>query len=571
MSITRWAPGLASFRHYGRDDLGADLRAGLAVAAVAIPVGIAYAELAGFPPQAGLYSSLLPLILYFLFGSSRQLILGPDAATCAVIAASVAPLAAGNPDTYLALSGMMAVMTGLICIGASFLRLGALADFLSKPILVGFLNGIAITIIVGQLGKMLGISLDSDSVLGMLAELSQHLGDTHIPTAAIAFCAFAAIHVSGHYLPSLPAAVSAMVVSGLAVFAFNLDDLGVRILGEVPAGLPALALPHFDIDRVPDLFGSAAGLALVSFSSLMLTSRSFASKNRYMVDADRDFAALGMANVASAMTQGFAVAGADSRTAMADAAGGRTRATGLFAAAAVAVMLLLFTQPLAYVPIAALGAVLVFAGLSLLDWQTLRLIYRVDRVEALISVCATVGVIAYGATEGIMVAVGLAVLRFVHISARPKVETLGRIDGVPGFHSLARHRNASPLPGLLIVRFNGPVVFFNASHFRHSLMQLVEQLPMPPRVIILDLLPVTDIDVTGLFTLKDVKDLLNEKGIELVGGGRQTEWHHWARKRHIDTSGFRIYRTVHQAAIELALHDHPATQHPDDARQATDA
>lgn len=551
MFAKRWAPGLYSLLNYQRADLGADIRAGLAVAAVAIPVGVAYAELAGFSPQMGLYCSLLPLLVYAVLGSSRQLILGPDAATCALVAASVAPLAGGDMALYMALSGVLAVLTGVICIVGSFMRLGALADFLSKPILVGFLNGIAITIVMGQLGKLLGIELTSSGLFPLLMEIIARFNEVHLPTALLTAGAFVVLFTSKGLIPSLPSAVSAMVLTAGAVALFSLDESGVRVLGTVPAGLPALSVPMVDVSFIPPLMADAAGLALVSFSSLMLTSRSFASRNRYTVDADQDLAALGVANISSALSQGFAIAGADSRTATADSAGGRTHATGLFAATAVALVLMFFTAPLAYVPVAALGAVLIVAGLSLVDLKTLIFICRVDRAEAVISILATVGVVAFGAIEGILVAVVLAVLRFVRLSARPRVEVLGRIPGVPGFHSQTRHGEARPIPGLLVLRFNGPLVFFNVGHFRHALFQALEQQERPPRAVVLDFLPVTDVDVTGLFTLKEVHDLLSEQGIELAAGGRQTQWTHWSQERGINVEGVKMFRTLHQAVRAL--------------------
>ncbi len=556
----QWAPGLFSLLEYRRADLGADARAGLAVAAVAIPVGIAYAELAGFPPQIGLYCSLLPLVAYALLGSSRQLILGPDAATCALIAASVAPLAGGDAGLYMALSGVLALVTGVVCIIASFLRLGALADFLSKPILVGFLNGIAITIIVGQIGKLLGLQLETSGVLPVLLEIYARLGEVHLLTAGLAVGAFIILFLSSRFIPSLPSAVSAMVLTAGAVALFSLDEAGVKVLGTVPAGLPALSIPTVDVAVLPGLFADAVGLALVSFSSLMLTSRSFASRNRYTVDADQDLAALGVANIMSSVSQGFAIAGADSRTATADAAGGRTHAAGLFAAAAVALVLMFFTQPLAYVPVAALGAVLIMAGLSLVDLTTLRFIFRVDRAEAGISILATVGVVAFGAMEGILVAAVLAVLRFVRLTARPKVEVLGRIPGVPGFHSRARHSEAKPVPGLLLLRFNGPLVFFNSGHFRHELMAALEAAEQKPRAVVLDLLTVTDVDVTGLYTLMEVYDLLEAQGIELVAGGRQTQWGNWAQQRGFDVGKIKLFRTLHQAVRALRDPKEPPTE-----------
>ena len=277
--LTRCAPGLAALLHYKLADAPADLRAGLAVTAVALPVGIAYAELAGFRPEVGLYSSILPLVAYAIFGTSRQLIVGPDAATCALVAASVAPLAAGDQATYASLSVILALLTGVLCIAASFLRLGALADFLSRPILVGFLNGVALSIILGQAGKIFGFPVIEGGILPRLTEIVGKLDAIQWPTLSVAVGTFLVLLIVPRLVPQLPAALVGMVLAGAAVVLLNLSALGVKTIGYVPAGLPELELPRVDPKLLPTLLAEGAGLALVSFSSLMLTARSFAAKN----------------------------------------------------------------------------------------------------------------------------------------------------------------------------------------------------------------------------------------------------------------------------------------------------
>jgi high affinity sulfate transporter 1 len=551
-SFDRIAPGLAELRHYTRGDASADIRAGLSVAAVAIPVAIAYAELAGFPPQVGLYSSILPLIAYAVFGTSRQLVVGPDAATCAVVAAAVTPLAAGDAAAYASLSVALAGLTGLICIAASFFRLGALADFLSKPILVGFLNGVALSIILGQAGKILGFAVHETGIVPRIAEIIGSLGEVHWLTLAVAIGTFAVILIVPRIYPWLPGPLVGLVLAGAAVPAFGLAANGVKTLGVVPAGLPALAVPQVDPSTLPVLLADAAGLALVSFSSLMLTARSFASKNGYDVDADQDFAALGAANVASALSQGFAISGADSRTAINDAAGGRTRAVGLVTAAAIACVLLFLTEPLQYVPIAALGAVLVMAGLSLVDITTVRLIYRIDRTEAALSVLATLGVVAVGAVNAILLAVGLALVRFIKLLSRPSIEILGKVEGYPGLHSLERHEAGQAIPGLLLVRFNGPIAFFNAPYFKRAVMTAADEAGPGLRHVVLDLLPIPSIDATGLLTILEVIEALRARGIDFNAAGRATEWRNWAQARGFDEKRIRIFPTLRQAVRELS-------------------
>jgi high affinity sulfate transporter 1 len=550
--LARYAPGLSALLRYRLDDAPADLRAGLAVAAVALPVGIAYAELAGFRPEVGLYSSILPLVAYAIFGSSRQLIVGPDAATCALVAASVAPLAAGDQASYASLSVVLALLTGLLCIAASFLRLGALADFLSRPILVGFLNGVALSIILGQADKIFGFPIQESGIVPRVIEIAGKLGDIHGPTFVVALGTFAVIAIVPRLVPQLPAALVGMVLAGAAVVLLNLTDLGVKTIGYVPAGLPTLAVPHVDSSLLPALLADAAGLALVSFSSLMLTARSFAAKNGYDIDADQDFAALGAANIASAVSQGFAVSGADSRTAMSDAAGGKTQAVGLVAATAVALVLLFFTTPLQYVPTAALGAVLIAAALSLADVQSLRLFYRIDRSEAVLSVLATLGIVAVGAVNAILFAVVLALLRFIRLMSRPTVEILGTVEGFPGFHALARHEGARTPPGLLLFRFNAPITFFNASYFKRELLRAVDEAPPGLRHVVVDLLPVTNIDATGLMTVIDLAAALEARGIALNAAGRLTEWDNWAAERGFGGRRIGAFPTLRRAVRKLS-------------------
>jgi len=547
--LRRIAPGLAKLLVYRRSDLSHDLIAGLSVAAVALPVGVAYAQLAGFNPAVGLYSTILPLLAYAIFGTSRQLIVGPDAATCALVVAAVAPLASGDQNLYESLSVTLALLAGVLCIVASFLKLGALADFLSKPILVGFLNGVALSIMMGQLGKIFGFTIVSGGIVPRLVEFAEKLGLTHWPTLAMGLGTFLVLLITPRMSRRVPAALVAMVVAGAVVGVLGLEGYGIKTVGIVPAGLPQVRIPHFSLSVVPSLFGDAAGLALVTFCSMMSTSRSFASKNKYDIDGDQEFVALGGSNIASALSQGFAVSGADSRTAMSDASGGRTQVTGLVAAATIGIVLLFFTAPLRYVPVAALGAVLVKAAVSLIDISSLRLIYRIDHREFGLSVLSTIGVVAVGAIHAILFAVGLAVLRFVRLVSRPKLEILGEVRGFPGFHSIERHPDAVTTPGLMLIRFNAPIVFFNSPYFKRSVMAAADAARGTLKWLVLDMIPITWIDATGLYTAEEVADTLRERGVVLAAAGRQTEWKLWAesRQRDLENRKISIYPTFGEA------------------------
>jgi len=513
--------------------------AGLSVAAVALPVSVAYAQLAGFDPVVGLYSSILPLVAYALFGTSRQLIVNPDAAVCAMIAAAVAPLAGGNSELYWSLSVTVTFLAGLFCVTASFLRLGAMADFLSKPILVGFLNGIAISICLGQIGKLLGFSVESKRMIPQLLEIFAKLPQIQLPTLAVGAASMAMLIGMVRFLPRLPSALITLIAAGTVVALFGLDRYGIAILGPIPAGLPALRLPTFPVDDVPSLLGSAAGLALVLFSSGMLSARSFALKGRYEINADRELAAFGAANLASAISQGFAVTGADSRTAVADAAGGRTQVTGLVAAASIGVVLLFLTGPLQYVPIAALGALLMFASLSLFDIRTLREIWRIDRLEVGLAAITTLGVVTVGAINGILIAVSLALVRFVQGTARPKDEVLGAVDGLPGLHSTEQHPDARTFPGLVLYRFDGPLTFFNSDYFRTRALAVADAAGPGLQQFVIDAIPISKIDLTGLYALRDLREKLNARGTTLILAGRKTELLIWFRQAG-------LYRPEHE-------------------------
>ncbi|PYC24503.1 SulP family inorganic anion transporter [Aquipseudomonas alcaligenes] len=546
--LARVAPGLAALLQYRRDYLKDDLRAGLSVAAVALPVAVAYAELAGFHPVTGLYACILPMLVYALFGTSRQLVVGPDAATCALLAAAVAPLAAGDEALYLSLSLTLTFFTGLFCIAAGLMRLGALAEFLSRPILVGFLNGVALSILLGQLGKIAGFTQQASGIVPRLAEFFTRHADWHGPTLALSALSVLAMLLSKRYLAKLPAALIAMTLAAVATAVLGLGAQGVATIGLIPAGLPPLHVPSFSPQLLPTLLADAAGLALVSFSSMMLTAQSFAEKNRYSIDTDREFVALGLANMASSFSQGFAISGADSRTAVADSSGGRSQLTSVIAALAIALVLLFFTAPLAYVPVAALGVVLVFGALSLVNLRFLAQLYRISRGELALCLLATVGVVAVGAIQAILLVVVLALLRFVRSTSRPLVEELGRVEGMRGFHALQRHAAGERQPGILLLRFNAPLVFFNAQFFRRAVRQALDQAGPGLRWFVLDMLPVTDVDATGLLVLRELVEEMTARGVTPVMAGRRSEWQRWREARGIQA----LPQVLHFATLREA-------------------
>ncbi len=451
--IGRFAPGLRQLLDYRREWLRFDLVAGVSVAAVAVPTAIAYAQLIGFEPIVGLYAAILPLVAYALFGTSRQLIVNPDAATCAIFAATVLPLAGGDADALRSLSMALAVLTGLLCIAAGIFRLGFLADFLGKPILVGYLNGVAISIFLGQIGKVFGFSMQSRGITPRLIEFAGKLPHTHLPTLMVGLTTLAVIMGSKRLSPRAPAPLLATVAALVLVYGLGLEDRGVAVVGALPAGLPGLIWPHFDQEILKLLLGGALGVALVSFSSGMVTARSFAARNRYDIDVDQEFIALGACQIASGLSQGFAVTGADSRTAVNDEMGGKTQMVGLIAAATMAVVLFFLTEPLRYLPVAALGAVLIVAAIGLFDIAALRKMWRVNRAECVLSLFTMLGVIWLDLLQGILLAVGSALLLLIKRTSRPPDAVLGHVPGMRGWHDVADHQEAITNPGLMVYRF----------------------------------------------------------------------------------------------------------------------
>ena len=549
-----FAPGLATLLSYRRSDLPHDVIAGLSVAAVAVPVGVAYAELVGLEPVVGLYASILPLVAYALFGTSRQLIIGPDAATCAMTAAAVAPLAGGDPRLYASLTVALTLIAGLICIGASFLRLGALADFLSRPILVGYLAGIALTIALGQIGKLTGLTIEAGGIMPRLVEVARKLSLIHWPTLAVGIGAFVVLAVGPWLFPRVPAALLALVLSGAVVALLGLDRRGIAVIGEVPAGLPTFRLPVVALDRLGLMMAEAAGLALVSFTSGIVTTRAFASKNHYDIDVDREFAALGAAQVAASLSQGFPVAGADSRTAANDAAGGRTQVTGLVAAAAIALVLMFFTGPIRYAPTAALGAVLVRSAISLVDVRAFRELLRIDRAEFLLAILTMLGVVWFGAIDAVLLAVLLALLRFVRVAARPDVALLGMQAGVRGFHDLHNYPGAQAPPGLVLARFDGPLAFFNAAYLKERVVAAANAAGPGLRAVIIDATAFSmRMDTTAVVMLTELRDDLALRGVELALAGKRTFIEEWRRERGLtsesvgDRPGLRLFSTLDDA------------------------
>ncbi|RRX62043.1 SulP family inorganic anion transporter [Pseudomonas aeruginosa] len=514
MPLARWVPGLDSLLHYRRAWFRPDVQAGLSVAAIQIPTAIAYAQIAGFPPQVGLYACILPMLIYALIGSSRQLMVGPDAATAAMVAAAITPLAAGDPQRLVDLSMIVAIMVGLFSIVAGLARAGFIASFLSRPILVGYLNGIGLSLLVGQLGKLFGYEAATSGFVAGILALLENLLHIHWPTLILGSLSLLLMVLLPRRFPQLPGALCGVLLASLAAALLGLDRYGVELLGEVPAGLPQLSWPQTSLEELKSLLRDATGITVVSFCSAMLTARSFAARHGYSINANHEFVALGLANIGAGVSQGFAISGADSRTAVNDMGGGKTQLVGVVAALVIAATLLLLNKPLGWVPMPALGAVLLLAGWGLIDVQALKGFWKLSRFEFSLCLLTTVGVLSVGVLPGIFVAVSIAVLRLLYYTYRPSDAVLGWMHGIDGQVELAKYPQATTLPGLVIYRFDAPLLFFNADYFKQRVLAVVDGSERP-NAVLLNAEAMTNLDISGLATLHEVQQILKAQGVHL--------------------------------------------------------
>jgi len=554
-------PGLHSLFNYQRQWFADDVRAALSVAAVALPVAIAYAQLTGVNAAVGLYSCVLPMMLYALFGTSKQLIIGPDAATCAVIAAVVTPLAAGDSFKHWQLVITMTAMTGFWCFIASRFKLGVLADFLSKPILMGLLNGVAITIIVGQFSKVFGFTFDERYLLERLGGVPTYLSQTHIPTLLMALFTLGVYFVLKRLKPTWPASMFAIALGAVFVWFFNLEQFEIKTIGTVTGGLPVFNTPVFDVGIIRELVVPALNLAIVSFVSMMLTARSFAAKNGYDIDADKEFRALSIANLASALSQGFAVSGADSRTAVNDDSGGKTQLVSIIAAAIIGVIALFLTAPLEFIPSASLGIVLIITSVHLLDLKAVWQLKFKDKQAFYLASATLFAVLFIGVIPGITLAVLLGLFQFIRTVMRPSDTILGvDIKGV--VRSLDETDKAKAVQGVFIYRFNSPLTYFNASYFKRRLLEQYARQKDDTQCVIIDAVPCfTHLDLSVMAMLADLDVIFKKRGIRLELAGRKRQLLSWFKTAGIASGKDGIY--IH-SDLYIALQKNSVSQHVDE-------
>jgi high affinity sulfate transporter 1 len=513
----RWLPGLQVLRDYEAAWLPRDLMAGLVLTTMLVPVGIAYATASGVPGIYGLYATIVPLLAYALFGPSRILVLGPDSALAALILSVVLPLSAGDATRAIALASMMAVVSGLVCILIGLLRLGFVTDLLSKPIRYGYMNGIALTVLISQLPKLFGFSIEGEGPLRDVVQIVLAILDGRANWTALAVGAATLVAIQAlKPWPKIPGLLIAVVGATIAVGVFDLAArAGVKVLGPLPQGLPGFALPMIGWADLQQVAIGGCAVALVAFADTSVLSRTYAAKTRTDVDPNQEMIGLGASNLAAGLFQGFPISSSASRTPVAEAAGAKTQLTGVVGAVAVALLLVLAPNLLANLPSSALAAVVISAAIGLFEFDDLRRIFRIQRWEFWLSIVCFVGVAVFGAIPGIGLAVVIAVAEFLWDGWRPHYAVLGRVDGVRGFHDITRYPDARRVPGLVLFRWDAPLFFANAEQFHQRVLEAVAQSPTPVKRVLVAAEPVTGIDVTSGDMLAELEQALRESGIEL--------------------------------------------------------
>ena len=517
--LRRAAPGLDAAATYQKDWFGKDIISGVVLTTLLVPQGMAYAELAGLPPITGLYTSILCLLAYAVFGPSRILVLGPDSALGPMIAATVLPLVAsdGDPQKAIALASMLALMVGAIMVLASVAKLGFIADLISKPTMIGYMNGLAITILVGQLPKLFGFKIESENFIGDLVGFVEGVanGETVIAAAAVGIGGIVLILVLQRWLPKVPA-VLVMVVAAIAATAvFDLAAKGVSLVGELPRGFPPFTIPQVDFADLGLMFAGALGIALVSLTDTISTSTAFAARTGQEIRGNQEMIGIGAANLAAGLFQGFPVSTSGSRTAVAERSGSKSQLTGVTGAVLILLMLVFLPGLFRNLPQPALAAVVMTASISLADIPGTVRLWRQRRTEFYLSLAAFLGVALLGVLPGIGIAVGLSILNIFRRAWWPYETVIGRVPGYEGFHDIHVHPDAKHLPGLVIYRWDAPLFFANVRPFRDNIRHLARTEPKP-RWIVIAAEPITDVDTTAADVLLDLDVELNAQGISLV-------------------------------------------------------
>lgn len=542
-------PGLERLSHYKLFWLRGDLLAGITVAAYLIPQCMAYGELAGVGPVEGLWAILPPMLIYGLFGSSPQLSVGPESTTAIMTAAAVAPLVAASGASYALLASLLACLVGVVCLVGYVARLGFLTNLLSKPILIGYLAGVAIIMMAGQLGKISGLTLEGDSVFGQIQEFFSQLNQIHKPTLTLALLVLTFLFVIQRRFPKAPGPLLAVLLATLATWLLHLEQRGLAVVGTVPAELPHLVIPNLLSPSTLSLLSSAIGIAIVGYSDNVLTARAFASRHHYRVDANQELLALGASNLGAGLMQGFPVSSSSSRTVMGDALGGKTQLFSVVAFAVVICVLLFFRPVLALFPKAALGAIIIFAATKLIEVKEFRRLKRFRRTELALALSTTLGVLFTNILVGVGVAVGLSVIDLLARVVKPHDAVLGEVPGVPGLHDIEDWPGAETRPGLVLYRYDAPLCFANVENFKRRALDEIAAEVRSVEWFVLDTEAIAEIDITAVDMLRDLQTELAVQGITLgLARVKQNLYAQLARSGLLEQIGPKhIFLTLHTA------------------------
>ncbi|GAA4410275.1 sulfate permease [Fodinibacter luteus] len=556
-ALAEYVPGLATVRSYDRRWLGKDVVAGLVLSALLVPQGMAYAELAGLPAVTGLYTSILCLLGYAVFGPSRVLVLGPDSSLGPMIAATITPLvlAGGDPERAIAYASVLSLLVGLVMVLAGTAHFGFVADLLSKPTQIGYMNGLALTIIVGQLPKLLGFSVDADGLIAEARAFVEGVADgaTNPTAALLGVASLAGILVLSRVVPKLPAVLVVVVIASLTVNLLDLTERGVDTIGVIPQGFPPLTVPTVPWGDLPALLLGAVAIAVVALADTMSTASSFAARRGDRVRGDQEMIGIGAANVLAGLFQGFPVSTSGSRTAVADQAGSRSQVTGVVGAVVITVVLVFATGAMEYVPQPVLGAIVIAAALSLADLPATRRLWHQRRTEFTLSIIALLGVALLGVLPGILLAIALSILNVFRRVWWPHQAELGRVDGLDGLHDTDQYPHAELMPGLVVFRFDAPLIFANSRMFGDAVRAMVEEQP-DLRWVLVAAEPMTDVDTTAADMLVELDEWLNARGVSLafaeVKDPVRAKLTRYELERTIDPTHF--YPTIDEAVAAYA-------------------
>jgi len=561
----RWVPGVEALLRYDVHWLPKDFTAGLVLTTMLVPVGIAYATASGVPGINGLYATIVPLLAYAVFGPSRILVLGPDSSLAAVILAVVAPLAGNDPARAVTVASAMALVSGLVCVLAGLFRLGFITELLSKPIRYGYMNGIALTVLISQLPKLFGFSIESKDPVANVVQIGQAVADGR--TNWTSFAIGAAVLVAILFLkrwPRVPGLLLAVVGATVVVGVFDLaTSAGVKVLGSLPQGLPTFAWPVVSLADLRAIAIGGGAVALVSFADTSVLSRTYAAKLKTPVDPNQEMIGLGIANFAGGLFRGFPISSSSSRTPVAETAGARTQLTGVVGALAVALLLLVAPDLLRHLPNSALAAVVIAAAIGLFEFADLARIWRIQRWECWLSIACFVGVAWLGAIPGICLAIVIAVIEFLWDGWRPYSAVLGRVDGLRGYHDTQRYPDARLVPGLVIFRWDAPLFFANAEQFLERVLEAVAASPTRVRRVIVTAEPITSVDVTSADMLLDLSSKLHESGVELRFAEMKSRvMDKFARFELLPVLGEPLFYPTLGAAVDAYLADHEVDWKP---------